>query len=439
MRVESEWAKNDVLVVTAPTGAGKTEIAYTIAAWARHSAVFLQPDNALVQQAAARYCEFVPLHRKDAYPCLNLDHYDPEKPCRCQFRAALRRAQGAKIRLANYWMYLKNVDALVAPTLVVDEAHKVLDMLQSFNGWTLLQSEAGFPRGLRTVGEFIEWAQEELEKGENEVLEDAVHRLSSVWPEHGLIARRLGGDVVLSVEPLTAAEFGHLLWPKDKVKKLVLLSATISPQDVAGLALDSRRVVYLDCPSPIPADRRPLVYEPRYNLSHECVPYALPVLAQTVLTLLERHPEKGIIHIPYSLAGQLQDLCAHPRLLFHTKKTKAETLERFKSSPPESGAVLMASGLYEGVDLPYDAARWQLIAKVPYLSLADPAIELRAKHNSDWYAWETIKRILQAYGRIVRAPDDFGISYLMDSSFAPLFKRHRKLFPSFVLDALKGI
>ncbi len=99
----------------------------------------------------------------------------------------------------------------------------------------------------------------------------------------------------------------------------------------------------------------------------------------------------------------------------------------------------MASGLYEGVDLPYDAARWQLVGKVPFLSLADERIKRKAEENPDWYQWEAIKRVLQAAGRIVRAPDDEGVSYVFDSQFGRLWDRdqhrHIPLFPKFFRDA----
>jgi Rad3-related DNA helicase len=443
LRVEAEWDRNDVIVITAPTAAGKTEIAFTIAAWARGPVNYLQPDNILVNQATERYSEFVPLHRRKLYPCLNLDHADPEKPCQCQFRLACSRARMSKIRLMNYWMYFSNRQQVPAQTLVFDEGHRVVDMLESFNNWKLLQSKFGFPSDMRNVADFLLWAQAALERDDNAELTDAVRRLSQVRPEQGLVQKKYGKDVALEILPITANEFGHLLWPKGRVKKLVFMSATIGAVDMISLGLDNRRIAYLSCDSPIPAVNRPLQYEPRYNLSHGCVPMAMPILAQTIQDLLKRHPNKGIIHVPYGLASKLQILCNDPRLLYHTKRNKAAVLQAFKDSPPDGGAVLVASGLYEGVDLPYDAARWQLIAKVPYLSFADPVIELRAKHNPDWYAWETIKRLLQAYGRIVRAPDDFGVTYICDTNFKNLWNkdkyRQTPMFPKFVRDALKGI
>lgn len=439
MQIEREWDGYDVFVITAPTAAGKTEIAYTIAAWVKGEANYIQPDRILVDQTSQRYSELVPLRRRTFYPCLNIEHADPDRPCQCQFRKALKRAKEAKVRLLNYWMYFLNRDAIVAKTLIVDEGHRLVDTLRSFNDWKLRQAEFDFPSDLRTVGDFVEWAQKRLDTVYSDPLQDALDRLVSIRRDHGLVYKTFGKDLTLCVEPMTSTEFGYLFWPSKSVNKIVLMSATIGSQDIKELGLNHRNVAYLDCPSPIPTANRPLRYEPNYNLSHKCIPYALPVLAEKIDVLLQRHSEKGIIHIPYSLAGQLQMICNHPRLLYHTKKTKAAVLQEFKDSRPEDGAVLVASGLYEGVDLPYDAARWQLIAKVPYLSLNDPTIKLKQQHDPHWYAWETIKRLLQAYGRIVRAPDDYGVTYIMDTAFGSLFKLHKTKFPQFVRDALEGI
>jgi Rad3-related DNA helicase len=92
--------------------------------------------------------------------------------------------------------------------------------------------------------------------------------------------------------------------------------------------------------------------------------------------------------------------------------------------------------MYEGIDLPYDAARWQALTKVPYPSLAEPAIKYLADKDPEWYQWETAKLVLQASGRVVRASDDWGITYILDSSFEQLYEKAEHLFPQWWQDSL---
>jgi len=158
-----------------------------------------------------------------------------------------------------------------------------------------------------------------------------------------------------------------------------------------------------------------------------------------ITSLLAKHPnDRGLIHLPYSLADEIRPLLSDPRLIFHERDNKQWALDQFRADT--TNRVLVASGMYEGVDLPYDAARWQLIGKVPYLSLGDEWIKKKSDDNPDWYQWEAIKRVVQAAGRIVRTPDDEGISYIWDSQFGRLWDRdthrHESLFPKFFRDAL---
>jgi Rad3-related DNA helicase len=85
--------------------------------------------------------------------------------------------------------------------------------------------------------------------------------------------------------------------------------------------------------------------------------------------------------------------------------------------------------MYEGIDLAYDSGRWQIISKVPWPSLADPAIKYLCKLDNEWYAWETVKTLLQGCGRICRTPDDFGATYIFDSTFNRLYNENPNFFP----------
>jgi hypothetical protein len=81
-----------------------------------------------------------------------------------------------------------------------------------------------------------------------------------------------------------------------------------------------------------------------------------------------------------------------------------------------------------------------VIAKVPYLSLGSQRVQIKGKASQDWYEWEALKRLIQAAGRISRAPDDFGITYIFDTNFGNLLRtdarRETSLIPVFFKEAL---
>jgi Rad3-related DNA helicase len=439
LEVEKSLPVNDAVFITAPTAVGKTLIGYTIASWASNrfgKVRILEPNNILVDQANAAFPQVPVLHKKDFYPCESTEH---EIECSCQHKFAVRQAKEARVSLMNYWTYMAN--RLYSPVVIFDEGHTTIDMLRGLQSIKLWQSEYSFPNDLKYVADLVDWGMTYLKKRNDEKLDDAIKKLMLVHPKSHVIYNRTKSfrkhkDLLLSVEPSTVEYSTQFLWPHKTVKKMVFMSATTGPQDVRELGLNRRRIAYLTCPSPIPVKNRPLIYKPSYNLSHKVVDKAIPYVVMEINKLMEKYPSKGLIHFPYSLALKLQEHLDDKRFMFHTKSNKKKMLKLFKESDPKEGRVLLASGLYEGVDLPYDCARWQLIGKVPFLSLGDPWVKVKAEEDPEWYHWSTIKLLIQAYGRIVRAVDDQGTTIILDNSFGKLVDLQKKMFPQFLLDAI---
>lgn len=139
--------------------------------------------------------------------------------------------------------------------------------------------------------------------------------------------------------------------------------------------------------------------------------------------LLPHHNrEKGLVHATYKQADIMRKHLKSNRFIFHTPENKKEKYKEFLESSPSLGKILVASGMYEGLDLPEDLGRWQVIAKIPWPSLGDPSVAYKAKEDEEWYEWQTLKDVIQACGRICRTPQDWGVSYILDGSFARLEK-----------------
>jgi Rad3-related DNA helicase len=97
--------------------------------------------------------------------------------------------------------------------------------------------------------------------------------------------------------------------------------------------------------------------------------------------------------------------------------------------------VLLSPSLREGVDLPDDFLRFQILTKMPYGDLGDPWTAARRERDPRWYAIETAKALVQTYGRSCRHRDDFGTTYVLDAQFARFLQHYRPLLPEWFLDA----
>lgn len=450
LQIEADWDDFDVFVVLGPTATGKEDVGVCVAKWAAarsgKQASIIVPTNLLVEQLERNHPDIQVLHRKDAYKCAEMEMSCSavEKSCKtrcpdCVYTSALTGAQGAPVRAANYYTYLAN--RMFSETLVADEAHQLVDIVQDKEGMAIWSSKHRYPHNLKTTGDVLGWIEGALARGDNRGL--AKIRAALLRANHNYIIvhttdRHYGGpEPVLKIKPVSVCDARPWLWPTTTVKKLVLMSATIGPEDIKELGLTRRRVKYIEVESPIPPVNRPVIFAPVANVVEQYRELASKHLAARITELLASEQDKGLIHIPYSwVAGVVSFLPDTSRLLFHTRDNKTEAMQKFRSS---ANGVLVASGMYEGVDLPYDAARWQVICKVPYLSLGDEAVAERARKDPNWYAWQAIRKVVQAAGRVCRTPDDLGVTYILDSQFSRLYQNNRGLFPNYFKQALRGI
>lgn len=435
------WDQYDVFVVTAPTGAGKTAISKTIMDWTG-KASYIAPTNQLIDQFLGEFPETHALHSIERYQCIDYEWQSCGKtrrkeggfcrgcPCAADIRQATwRNASG----IYNYWTYLARRNELYRPTLIVDEAHNLIELIQGLNAERIWQHQAKYPNSLvtekpHTIAGWIESLSAGRRKGKK--LTKLYRAVTSEAPEH-IVERTLemfNGKGTrrgqpeerdcIRLTPIDIRDANPVLWPRGKVEKIVLLSATISEVDIQDLGLDRRRVCYLDCDSPIPAVRRPTYLDYQVTVSHQVKDSATRQLAEYIdSTILPQYVGvKGLIHSTYEQAQLLRKYCSSDRLMFHDQTNKMQIYEKFRQLPERSGATLVACGMQEGVDLPEDAGRFQVVAKIPWPSLADGAIRHRAESDGRWYTWNTLRDVIQACGRICRTPSDRGDTIILDGS-----------------------
>ena len=102
-----------------------------------------------------------------------------------------------------------------------------------------------------------------------------------------------------------------------------------------------------------------------------------------------------------------------------------------------SPTILVSSSLIEGADLYDDLSRFQIICKLPYLSLDDLRISKLSKQQPRWYTLKMWARLIQACGRSTRSEKDSSVTYILDAAFNRELSRDTSFIPKYFKDRIK--
>lgn len=264
--------------------------------------------------------------------------------------------------------------------------------------------------------------------------------LEATLPEGGWIYDGYDrGNVVF--KPVKVTRYGaKYLWPHGR--KFLLMSASIlshhSMAEELGL---TRPYALVDVPGGYPPQNRPVHVVQLADVTRANEDTAWPKLVEGIKAILTLHPEdRVLIHtVSYKLAFYLHDKLRDLELdrdvvTYRTSEGKQQALADYLASP---GAVLVAASMDRGIDLPGDACRVQVIAKVPWPSLGDKRVNARArmKQGQEWYRLQTIRTVIQMTGRGMRSSDDHVVTYVLDRQFMKLWSQQR-LFPQWWREAV---
>jgi ATP-dependent DNA helicase DinG len=229
----------------------------------------------------------------------------------------------------------------------------------------------------------------------------------------------------------------------DKGSLSLFMSATILSKDHMGkmTGLDPEKVKFLRIEdSDFPVRNRPIHMMNVAWLSAKTMNVNMPKIAQAVDNIMSIHRnEKGIIHTTsYWQLQFIRDNISKENgsRLIETASSldRSEVLEKHYTS--KKPTVLISPSLHLGVDLKDDLSRFQVIVKVPYPDLTDKKIAAKKDRDPKWYTWNTLLRLVQAYGRSVRSSDDHATTYMLDSSASYLLKNAGGLMPKWFTEAI---
>lgn len=209
----------------------------------------------------------------------------------------------------------------------------------------------------------------------------------------------------------------------------LLMSATISEQYAKRTLLlePADRVKHIRLPPQFPRASKKVIFFKPMSLNYASMkdPETVKKLCAHSYQIVKHHTdmgERGIVLAPSfaiveSIAGTLRGVLGKNVKIFeHVRGEKlVDWLEAFKAYDKGPAVFLTPSG-FEGLDLPGDLSRFQIIVKTPFGSLGDRRIKLILDVFPDVYSLTALMKIVQGTGRSVRSIEDFATTYILDQA-----------------------
>ena len=480
---EKSLLDHDVLVGVAPTAAGKSLLSVTTAAWLVENAnksALMAPRRFLQDQYSKDFPWMPVLKGMNNYICTDcaLDFGTCKakklavgKLCAdCVYIQARLAAENASMALFNFHSYF--VNKMFKNVAIIDEGHGAVDLLYGLFGRKLWKCEVDYPDDLElnpsAVADVVGGVVSGLElrfahllknKADSALIERMEEEIESFKMLHQalqecgnefLIRKKTElyyGEVTkcrkteqeyIYVKPLNIDKLAEkILWPRDKVSKIILTSATIGKQDIELLGLSDRKVAYHESLSNIPKNNRLFIIDPVASMSYKNRQESLPKIAKKIKDLALVHKgQKGVVHCTYDVARQLKSMLGESgRYMYHDNFNKDTVLSSFMASKTDK--ILIASGMAEGIDLKDDLARFQIIVMLQFPSLADDVMAWIAQNHPKRYKWMAIRNLVQQSGRIARHPKDYGVTYFIGAELSKKFYYETEdMWPQFFKDSM---
>ena len=227
----------------------------------------------------------------------------------------------------------------------------------------------------------------------------------------------------ISVKPIFIGEMFEAL---DNADHNLLMSATISELYAKRTMSLPGTTKHIRLAPQFPKENKKVIFFKTQALNYTSMkdPATIKKLCATTYQIVEHHTklgDRGIILCPSfnvveSLAETLRIMKGDYKVFEHCRGEKlADWLERFKSYTGGPAVLLTPSG-FEGVDLPGDLSRYQIVVKMPFASLGDKRIKVILDTYPDIYGLMALQKVVQGAGRSVRSKEDHAVTYILDTA-----------------------
>ena len=223
--------------------------------------------------------------------------------------------------------------------------------------------------------------------------------------------------------------------------KWVFMSATLFPRYMSKELAIAGRYSWFEVQSEVPKEFRTLFYvpyAPMYRDYMDQKPFVREYIKSVIdEALREYRDEKGII-----LVASKKDIDAlttysryRDRLIEYSGSN--EEKERAMRDHAASKNSVLVSVAWEGIDLPDDLSRFQIIFQVPFMYVGDPVVKIRRRADREWYYLSALNKIVQGAGRSIRHKNDFAATFIFDSRFENMIKRYSDFLPRWFTEGIK--
>jgi len=388
-----------------------------------------------------------------------------EKWFTCHYHRQKKQVAKARECVLNiaYFLYESNYvgEFRGADLLVLDEGHLLENMVSQFVGISFYRSvfqrlRLAFPE-VKTVGDVVTWAEDcellveaklmaingRIERSQypDEVDVRAVTRLEQIHKSLNTIQAEVAKDPEMwalysqlesfEVKPILVSSYSHKVVFEKAKKKLIMSATILDPEEYAfNIGIPKGSYEWVDIPSTFEPNNRPVNYWPVAKVSGKTLQDSLQKVASAIDQVAAVFPEeKGVIHtVSYGLTKLLVENCScSDRFIHHLRRTRDDAIRDFMAT--SEPAILISPSVTIGLDLPGDAGRFLIVAKLQFPDLSDPIVQAKMHLSNKWYAWQTACALVQSTGRIVRTEEDYGTSVILDQNLTWFSRKYSNLLP----------
>jgi ATP-dependent DNA helicase DinG len=227
----------------------------------------------------------------------------------------------------------------------------------------------------------------------------------------------------ISVKPIFIGEMFEAL---DNADHNLLMSATISELYAKRTMSLPGTTKHIRLSPQFPPENKKVIFFKPQSLNYTSMkdPATIKKLCATAYQIVDHHTklgDRGIILCPSfnvveSISASLRLMNGGYKVFEHCRGEKlADWLEAFKSYTGGPAVLLTPSG-FEGVDLPGDLSRYQIVVKMPFASLGDKRIKVILDTYPDIYGLMALQKVVQGAGRSVRSKEDHAVTYILDTA-----------------------